>query len=209
MGRRAEAVARPASEESSLRAAQARIVEASLELFAQKGVGGTSLQMIADALGVTKAALYFQFRTKDEIVLAAAEDELGRLEDVLDAAEAESSPRRRRQVLLTRIVDLSVDRRRTVSVILSDPVVLRFFSHQVRYRKVIDRLTDLLMGSDSEVDGHLQTVMFMAAISGAVMHPLVADFDDDTLRRHLLQLVGRFRPSRPPTAHRRSELSHS
>jgi AcrR family transcriptional regulator len=176
----------------SLTPTQARTVEASLELFAQKGVGGTSLQMIADALGVTKAALYFQFRTKDEIVLAAAEDELARLEGVLDAAEAERSAKRRREVLLTRIVDLSVDRRRTVSVILSDPVVLRFFADHVRYRKVVDRLTDLLVGSP-DVDGHLQTAMFMAAISGAVMHPLVADFDDETLRTQLLLLVRRFR----------------
>ena len=58
-------------------AAQARTVAASLELFAQRGVGGTSLQMIADAIGVTKAALFYQFKTKDEIVLAAAEDSAG------------------------------------------------------------------------------------------------------------------------------------
>jgi AcrR family transcriptional regulator len=178
---------------SPLTAAQARIVAASLELFAQKGVGGTSLQMIADELGVTKAALYFQFRTKDEIVLAAAEDELARLEAVLAAAEAESSPRRRREALLTGIVDLSVDRRRTVSVILSDPVVLRFFSDHDRYRQVVDRLTDLVLGPGTGSDGHLQTAMFMAAISGAVMHPMVADLDDDTLRVQLLRLVQRFR----------------
>jgi AcrR family transcriptional regulator len=139
--------------------------------------------MIADALGVTKAALYFQFRTKDEIVIAAAEDELARLEKVLDTAEAESSPKRRREVLLTRIVDLSVERRRTVSVILSDPVVLRFFARHARYRKDIE----------PEVNGHLQTAMFMAAISGAVVHPMVANFDDDTLRTQLLQLIRRFR----------------
>lgn len=175
-----------------LSAAQARIVAASLELFAQKGVGGTSLQMIADELGVTKAALYFQFRTKDEIVLAAAEDELSRLEGVLAAAEAEGS-RRRREALLRGIVDLSVARRRTVSVILSDPVVLRFFSGHERYRRVVDRLTDLLLGPGTGSEGHLQTAMFMAAISGAVMHPMVADFDDETLRAQLLQLVRHFR----------------
>jgi hypothetical protein len=33
----------------------------------------------------------------------------------------------------------------------------------------------------------------MAAISGAVMHPMVTDFDDDTLRTQLLQLARRFR----------------
>ena len=192
MDRGAEEVGVGGSDIPPLSAAQSRIVASALELFAQKGVGGTSLQMIADAIGVTKAAIYFQFRTKDEIVLAAAEDELAKLEAVIDAAEAESSPARRREVLLTRIVDLSVDRRRTVSVILSDPVVLRFFTNHARYRAAVDRLMDLLMGPGVGADGHLQTAMFMAAISGAVMHPMVTDFDDDTLRTQLLQLARRF-----------------
>lgn len=179
--------------EPPLSKAQTRVVAASLELFAQHGVGGTSLQMIADSIGVTKAAVYFQFKTKHEIVLAAAEDELARLESVVNAAEAESSRARRQDVLLTRIVDLSVDRRRTVSVILSDPVVLRFFKDHVRYRAVVGRLTDLLIGPGTGADRHLQTAMFMAAISGAVMHPMVTDLDDDTLRAQLLQLARRFR----------------
>lgn len=193
MGRSAEHIAVVESETPTLSAPQARVVAASLELFARQGVGGTSLQMIADAVGVTKAAVYFQFKTKDEIVLAAAEDELARLQAVVAAAEAESSPARRREVLLARIVDLSVDRRRTVSVILSDPIVLRFFADHPVYREVVDRITDILIGPAKGVDGHLQTAMFMAAISGAVMHPMVADFDDDTLRTQLLQLVRRFR----------------
>ena len=36
--------------------------------------------MIADAIGVTKAAVYHQFKTKEEIVLAAAEVELAQVE---------------------------------------------------------------------------------------------------------------------------------
>lgn len=180
------------SEPEPLSVAQARVVAASLELFARQGVGGTSLQMIADAVGVTKAAVYFQFRTKDEIILAAAEDELARLEAVLDEAETQSTPALRRDLLLTGVVDLSVDRRRTVSVILSDPVVLQFFADHVRYRSALDRLTDLLIRPGTDADGHLQAAMFMAAISGAVMHPMVTGFDDDTLRTQLLELVRRF-----------------
>jgi AcrR family transcriptional regulator len=164
-----------------------------LELFAQHGVGGTSLQMIADTIGLTKAAVYHQFKTKDEIVLAAAEDELSRLEAVLEAARIQKSRVRSRQVLLTGIVDLAVDRRRTVSVILSDPVVLRFFDGHERYMSVVERLNDLLMGPGGGEDDRVQTAMFMAAISGAVMHPMVADLDDLTLRAQLLRLARRFR----------------
>jgi AcrR family transcriptional regulator len=59
--------------------AKARVVAAAAALFAEHGVGGTSLQMIADAIGVTKAAVYYQFNSKEEIVIAAAEDELARM----------------------------------------------------------------------------------------------------------------------------------
>ena len=70
-------------------AAQARIISAALGLFARNGVGGTSLQMIADEIGVTKAAVYHQYNTKDEIVLAAAQAELDKLDAVVRAAEGE------------------------------------------------------------------------------------------------------------------------
>jgi len=76
--------------------ARDRVVAAALDLFAEYGVSGTSLQMIADRMGVTKAAVYHQFRTKDEIVLAAAESELAQLLPVLDAAEAEPTARKAR-----------------------------------------------------------------------------------------------------------------
>ena len=65
-------------------AAQTRVVTAALGLFARHGVNGTSLQMIADELGVTKAAIYHQFPTKDEIVIAAVEVELVKVEAALD-----------------------------------------------------------------------------------------------------------------------------
>jgi AcrR family transcriptional regulator len=166
-------------------------VAAALELFAQRGVGGTSLQMIADAIGVTKAALFYQFKTKGEIVLAAAEDELSRLEVVLDAADA-AQPSRRRSVLLQGMVDLAVDRRRTVSVIMSDPVVLGFFAHHEAYTQAFDHLTELLMGRGTGQHRHLQTAMFMAALSGAAMHPMLTDIDDESLRSQLLIMARRF-----------------
>src|SRR4029079_12012938 len=80
--------------------AQTRVIAAALGLFADHGVNGTSLQMIADAVGVTKAAIYHQFKTKDEIVIAAVEVELVKLEAALDAAAAEADPTRARELRL-------------------------------------------------------------------------------------------------------------
>ncbi len=172
--------------------AQARIIEAALRAFARNGVGGTSLQMIADDLGVTKAAVYHQFKTKDEIIRAVAGAEFDRLEAVLDVAESEDDERRARDVALTMIIDLAVARRRENSTILSDPVVGRLFARDQRPARVLERLTRLLMGPDATPGAEIATVMLTAAISGAVIHPLVIRRDDETLRTQLRTMAERF-----------------
>jgi AcrR family transcriptional regulator len=47
-----------------------RILDVALELFNEQGYEGTSLREIAERLGVTKAALYYHFKSKEEILLA-------------------------------------------------------------------------------------------------------------------------------------------
>src|SRR5947208_11509561 len=103
------------------RPAQTRVINAAVELFAKHGVGGTSLQMIADALGVTKAAVYHQFKTKEAIVLAVVEVELAPLEDALAEAEGEGSSVKARAALLERVIDGAVERRQAVSTLQNDP----------------------------------------------------------------------------------------
>jgi len=45
-----------------------RIQDMARELFSQKGVQRTSLQDIADRLGITKPALYYHFRSREDLV---------------------------------------------------------------------------------------------------------------------------------------------
>ena len=152
--------------------------------------------MIADRLGVTKAAVYHQFPTKDEIVLAAAAAELARLEVIIDTAEAEASPEQVRETLLTQIVDLAIERRSMESSLLGDPAVARFFARRRSFRRavneVMNRLYRALMGDDAGPEARVHAAMLAAAISGAVMHPLVAGLDDAALRTELLHLGRRF-----------------
>ena len=173
-------------------AAQTRVITAALDLFARQGVGGTSLQMIADEIGVTKAAVYHQYKTKDEIILAAAESELRRLEAVIEVAENETSPKRARDSLIAGIVDLAIDRGRSTSTILSDPVIVGFFADHDEFRDVMHRLRHILVGDDTAPEARVRTAMLIAAISGAVMHPFVADLDADVVRVELLRLARRF-----------------
>ncbi len=70
-----------------------RILEVALELFSEQGYDKTSLREIAEQLGVTKAALYYHFERKEDILLelhlrlhALGRDQLDRL-DALDERE--------------------------------------------------------------------------------------------------------------------------
>jgi AcrR family transcriptional regulator len=47
-----------------------RILDVALDLFTEQGYDGTSLRQIAEQLGVTKAALYYHFESKEDILLA-------------------------------------------------------------------------------------------------------------------------------------------
>jgi AcrR family transcriptional regulator len=172
--------------------AQGRTIEAALVLFAEEGVGGTSLQMIADSLGVTKAAIYHQFKTKDDIVLAAADVMLASLATAVEAAEAEPSRARAREVLLAGMVDAAVERRRVVSVLQRDPVMVRFLERHEPFRQVMERLYRVLIGARAGAEARISAAMLSAAIAGAVIHPLVLDLDDQKLRSELLRLARRF-----------------
>jgi hypothetical protein len=92
-----------------------------------------------------------------------AEAELARLEAALDAAEAQASPARAREALVTRIVDLAVARRRMESILVGDPVLVRFFAHHEPFRQVMGRLYRLLMGDDGP-EARMSAVMLTAAI---------------------------------------------
>jgi AcrR family transcriptional regulator len=172
---------------ASYTAAQTRIIESALALFSEHGISGTSLQMIADAVGVTKAAVYHQFNAKDEIVRAVAEVVLAGLEAALNAAEAERSRSRAREVLIARMIELAVETRGMASILQRDPVMLRFLDEHEPFRRVMQRVNRLLMGGVAEPRARVQAAALAAAIAGTVIHPLVLEIDDETLRSQLLK----------------------
>jgi AcrR family transcriptional regulator len=145
--------------------------------------------MIADAIGVTKAAVYHQYNTKDEIIVAVAQVVLARLEAAVSAAEGERSRARSARGVVSAMIDLAVERRRMASVLQRDPVMLRFLEEHEPFRRVMARVNRLLMGGASHPRARVRAATLAAAIAGAVIHPLVLGLDDESLRSELLEQV--------------------
>ncbi|MEV6300668.1 helix-turn-helix domain-containing protein [Actinoplanes sp. NPDC051861] len=170
--------------------ARDRVLAAALELFADHGVSGTSLQMIADLLGVTKAAVYHQFPTKEEIVLAVIDPALARLEPIAEAAERRRGPAARRRVVLEGVVDLVVEYRRLSRVLSFDPVVARLVRKHPAMATV-QRVVTLLTGPDPDGATRVDVAMVAGGLVLAGTEDALVDLDDETLRRHLLETAAR------------------
>ena len=65
-----------------------RILEVARELFTDQGYDVTSLREISDRLGFTKAALYYHFQSKEQILQALIEPIDGVVDDFLERLEA-------------------------------------------------------------------------------------------------------------------------
>jgi len=163
-------------------AAQTRVLRAALALFAEYGVAGTSIRMIADAIGVTKAAIYYQFKTKEEIVIAAVELSLARLEWALAAAESEDSASRGREFLIRQLIEICLQQRSVARALQQDPVLLRLVTGHEPFQRMFARMQRLMLGENPEPRVRVEVAMLSGAIASGASHALVADLDDDVVR---------------------------
>ncbi len=114
----------------STRAVQAertrqQILETAQRLFTDLGYDATSLQMIADEMGLTKAAVYYHFRAKSDILHAAVQPGIQRLGVLLDEAAAIRGRRARMDYLVDGFVDFLVRHRLYTAMASTDPAAKR------------------------------------------------------------------------------------
>lgn len=92
--------------------------------------------------------------------------------------------------MLVGVIEMAVRDRRLVRTLQFDPVVVRLLAEHKPFQLFMDRLYRVLL-SDAGLDGRIEAAMFSGALSTAVMHPLVADIDDDTLLDRVTDLSRR------------------
>jgi AcrR family transcriptional regulator len=180
-----------------------RLLETALQLFGERGVEGTSLQMIADEFGVTKAAVYYHFKTKEEIVAAVVAPLRTELDPIVEDALTQRSWGAQVDRALAGFVDLIVRHRTLVSLITSDPGiarVLRTNAGSPAFWSSQTRLTSIFTGPDPDAEALVRAHVVLRGLALAGATPELAHLDDETLRATLLEsgrrLMGRPRARR-------------
>lgn len=97
------------------------LVDAAMELFRQRGYNGTGVADIAKRVGITNAALYYHFRSKQELLGVVLERALRRHLDVLEEVVGSGlSAEGQLRASLDNHLDLIFDRPDAVRVFLRE-----------------------------------------------------------------------------------------
>ncbi|OAA26187.1 transcriptional regulator, tetR family [Frankia sp. EI5c] len=99
-----------------------RILAAAVELFVERGYAGTSVRDIAERLGVTKAALYYHFSSKEMILEALISPFESGLAQLVELARRDPPPPPR--AILVALTSLLVDTGAVLCAFANDPSVL-------------------------------------------------------------------------------------
>ncbi len=165
-----------------------RLLDLAVALFIRHSFAGTSLQMIADELGFTKAAIYYHFRTREELLLAVMEPMLQQIDDIVVTAERQRSARSRADAMVRGYADFTAKNRAVAAVLAFDPSVTGLLQDHPRWRDVIDREIALLAGVEPGPGGLIKATAVLTGLAGAATS--VVDPDENALRQQLLD-VGR------------------
>ena len=160
-----------------------RFVEAALDLFVEHGYNGTSLQMIGDRLGVSKAAVTYHFRSKEELLAAVVAPAFEDLAHLLEGAECLRRESARRREALHGYIDYLIRQRRVASWLSRDVAAVTHSSVMEPAQELTGRIDALLI---SEADSPIARI-WGAAISQALTGPILSDIhvSDDELRVQL------------------------
>ena len=171
--------------------ARERVLDAALTLFAEHGVHGTSLKMIADRVGVSKAAVYYQFQSKEDIVLEVMRPTIEDMARVIRIADALDGWEARRAVAISGMVEMVVRHRQLAVMINSDPAIEQIMMSQPELKAVADRLRELMEGPTPDLISRIAFSVLFGGVGKTAADPLLADIDDADLHRALLDLSNR------------------
>jgi AcrR family transcriptional regulator len=143
-----------------------RIQEVALLMFNEHGYEATSLREIADEVGVTKAALYYHFKTKEEIVTSLIDDRIAKVEALVAWGLTLPRTAAGRREFIERYADELHEGRHheTMRFFERNPTALRDHPTGERMREQMFTLIEYLTEPGAPLSARLKTSMAVFAV---------------------------------------------
>jgi AcrR family transcriptional regulator len=176
------------------RAEQARqtrqgILDTAGRLFSERGYEGASLQGIADEMGLTKAAVYYHFPSKADILRAIVVPTFHAINGLLDIAETKRSRTERMRVIVDGLVDMLVLHREALSILMANPTTdADHADEEAAFDAMRRRAITLLYGENPSTDQRAALYLTIGVVNAV---PALADLPTEELRETLVRACTR------------------
>jgi AcrR family transcriptional regulator len=152
---------------------RARIQSVALELFAEQGYDKTSLREIAERLGVTKAALYYHFKSKEDIVTSLVEDYFGAIDELVAWGKTLPKTPESRAEVLRRYYDIVAAAGKVFRMLQHNQASVNSLAHAKNrselFRERMDAVVALLTEPDAPLATQLRAAVALASVSFGCM----------------------------------------
>ena len=154
---------------------RARIQQIALELFAEQGYERTSLREIAERLGVTKAALYYHFKSKEDIVRSFTEDYFDRIDALIEWGRQQPPTAQTTSELLDRYISIVMDSGEVFRFMERNQATLHEHEHEhgkhrfTQFRPRVNALIEILTGPDAPPRARIRAAAALFAANTSCM----------------------------------------
>ena len=172
-----------------------RILDVALDLFIERGYDAVSLREIAEQVGVTKAALYYHFSSKDEIFRALAAP-MQEITDLLVTGFAGPATPEAWAKSYEEVVDWILPRRRLLELLQNNRQMLQELrpdlEDEERHEALHERLDAALSDEGLSLDDRVRMAGSIGLLMSVLAFPSEAAFSrvsQEQLRASLLAAI--------------------
>ena len=172
---------------------RARIQAVALELFAEQGYDKTSLREIAERLDVTKAALYYHFKSKEDIVASLVADYFNQIDDMVAWGKTQPRTAATRAQVLDRYYRIVAEGSSVFRMLQHNQASVNSLAHAKNrselFRERMDALVGLLTEENPPLESQVRAAVALASVSfGCMFYADRAD-DPERLRSVVLDIA--------------------
>lgn len=159
-------------------ASRQRILEEATRLFVSRGYHAISMREIAEAVGVSKAGLYYHFKDKQELLLAILTDNLENIEHFIQDARQEGTTAREQIGQMMRTIFSWAPERRAIIRLASQEMAHLSQAAQTEFRqryheKFIGQVEDILRSGVKQGELRAMDVRLATWILLGMMYPFL------------------------------------
>jgi len=166
-----------------------RIQDVALELFAEQGYEKTSLREIAERLDVTKAALYYHFKTKEEIIVSLFEDLTKPIEELIEWGRQQPHTLATKQEIVRRYGQALQDAAPLFRFMQENQATVRELSIGEMFKSRMLGMRDIIIDPDSELVDQVRCISALFTLHAGMFVLRDLEGDPEEKREAVLEVA--------------------